>query len=276
MVTVTAPASTANLGPGFDCLGAAVTRALTVTASSDGGGPQAQGLVVKGAALVLGEAPNLTYEITGGFPSGRGLGFSAAEVAAGLLIGCALAGKELGPAKLLDLGTPLEGHPDNLAATLYGGVTLAEPNGSVLRFEPAASVRPLIFVPHEQLPTKKARGVLPDDVPRADAVSNIARSSGLIALLSGAVDPTRERLLECTDDRLHQPYRMDLMPRTAELIRDLRASGIAAAVSGAGPSVVCLVLRGEEDAVSDVGRGREGWELLDVDWDLEGARIIKR
>ena len=269
---VTAPASTANLGPGFDCIGAALTCSLVVTVRD--GDPDPGALVYRAAERVLGQVPRCTLDIESSIPIARGLGSSAAVTAGGLLAGCALAGREPDLEELLALGTPLEGHPDNLAAALYGGVTLAV-GATVARFEPAASVRPLILVPREQLATNEARRVLPDQVPREDAVWNLGRSSVLVAVLSGVVDATHRLLLEATDDRIHQPYRMGLMPNTGAMIRELRERGIAAALSGAGPSVVCLVMRGEEDRVTGLSAELDGWELLDLDWDRKGARIIE-
>jgi homoserine kinase len=268
LVTVRAPASTSNLGPGFDCLGAALTIWIEVEL---GGGSPLPDLIARAVAAVAG-GDAVEGSVNSDIPRGRGLGSSGACVAAGLLAGCAIAGKGPDPDELLALGTPLEGHPDNLAAALYGGLTIVGPDGRVLRIDPAASVRPLILLPREELPTKQARRVLPETVPLADAVSNIAGASTLVAVLSGAVEATKEVLLRATGDLIHQPYRRDLAPRTAELVAALRSEGIAAAVSGAGPSVVCLVLRGEEGEVR--AHAGTGWELLEPDWDLEGARIL--
>lgn len=280
MVTIRAPASTANLGPGFDCLGAALSCALTVEMRElepwpEGARKDPALLVSKAAGTVLGEPPNVAFDVTGTFPGGKGLGFSAAEIACGLLIGCVIGERRPDRAELLRLGTPLEGHPDNLAASLYGGLTLVLPDGDVLRFAPSASVRPFILLPHEQLPTSEARAVLPDEVPRRDAVANIARAAGLLAVLTGAISPTRERLLTCTDDSIHQAYRAPLMPRTAEALSALREAGIPAAVSGAGPSIVCLVVGGEEDSTREAAGNLEGWELLELDWDTVGAKILE-
>jgi homoserine kinase len=136
-------------------------------------------------------------------------------------------------------------------------------------------VRPLILLPREQFPTSEARRALPDQIPREDGVWNLGRASVLVAVLSGAVEATPRLLLEGTDDKIHQPYRVDLMPKTASVITGLRERGIAAALSGAGPSVVCLVMRGEEDRVTGLSAELDGWELLDLDWDREGARIIE-
>lgn len=265
---VTAPASTANLGPGFDCLGAAVSLALEVTDGASGSGAE---LIERAVRLVAPDA-DVSIEVSRGLPQGRGLGSSAACIAAGLVLGCGLTGKRADPAELLRLGLPLEGHPDNLAPALYGGICLALPDGDVMRFEPAASVRPVILLPREQLSTAKARKALPEQVPHADAVANIGRSSGLLAMLTGAIAATPERLLECTEDLLHQPYRAPLMKGSDDAIKRLREAGVAAALSGAGPSVVCLVLRGEEQDVRD---NAGDMDVLELDWDLEGARITE-
>jgi homoserine kinase len=230
--------------------------------------------VRRAVAAVSSEQSDVHGVIDSQIPTARGLGSSAACVAAGLLIGAATSGRDMDRAELLRLGTPIEGHPDNLAPALLGGITLCLPNGSAIRYEPAGGVRPLILVPGESLSTKEARKVLPDEIPRADAIANAARTAGLVSMLTGAAESTPERLLECTEDRIHQPYRAPLMQRTASAIQTLRGRGIAAAVSGAGPSVVCLVLRGSEATVRDVASGLDGWRLLDVDWDLEGARIV--
>jgi homoserine kinase len=270
LVTVRAPASTSNIGPGFDCLGAAVSIGLEVRFTA-GSAARSPGLVERAAELVLGRPLEGAVEISSDIPSARGLGSSAACVAAGLLIGCTLAGREPDAGELLALGTPLEGHPDNLAAALYGGITLVLPGGVVQRLEPSASVRPLIVVPHERLATAEARAVLPETVPLRDAVANTARTAGLVTLLTGVVEPTRERLLACTEDLLHQPYRAPLMPKTADALRRLREAGVPAAVSGAGPSIVCLVGDGEQDSTREAVGILEGWQLLDLDWETRGA-----
>lgn len=122
---------------------------------------------------------------------------------------------------------------------------------------------------------RAARRVLPDMVSRADAIANVARSAGLVSILSGAVEATPAALLECTEDLLHQPYRAPLMQRTADAIARLRSEGVAAAVSGAGPSIVCLVIGGAEDGARTVFEAMEGWEPLDVDWNSEGAQILE-
>lgn len=268
-IRVSAPATTANIGPGFDCLGAALALRLEVTATP--GPPAAEpDLVARAAASITGRNPEVRIEQDARFPVGRGLGSSAAAIAAGLLIGCALAGREPDPESLLDAGLALEGHPDNLAPCLLGGIVLAARSAAglqVMRFEPPETVRPVVLVPDAEMSTQAARGVLPAQVPMADAVASAARTAGLLAVLTGAAEATPGRLLALTEDVLHQPHRAPLMPATAEALGELRARGVAAAVSGAGPSLVCLVPAGEPAPA--VG----GWDAIDVGWDDQGARM---
>jgi homoserine kinase len=272
-VRVRAPATTANLGPGFDCLGAALSISLDIDTEAPDELPRIVRRAIREGARA--ETADAKGAIVSDIPRARGLGSSAACVAAGLLLGAAQAGREVDRAELLRVGTPIEGHPDNLAAALFGGITLALPNRSVMRYEPSGGVRPMILVPGSTLATKEARKALPDHVARDDAIANVARAGGLLTMLTGAATPARETLLECTEDRIHQPYRAELMPETFEVIGTLRERGIAAAVSGAGPSVVCLVLRGAEQEVREAAASMDGWTLLECDWDLEGARIME-
>lgn len=290
-IKVTAPASTANLGPGFDCLGAALSIGIEVEATvaeSDGSfsfegrdpdpGPQGEELVLRAVGAVVGDPPRLDLRVRSEIPMGAGLGSSAAAVAAGLLVGCALDDRTPDPDQLLQLGAPIEGHPDNLAAALHGGLTLVVPVAGgvdVLAFPPTASVRPFILLPRERLATSEARRALPQEVPIPDAVSNSARTAGLVALLSGAVSPGSDRLWTYTQDALHQPYRAELMPATASAMARLRSEGIPAALSGAGPSIVCLVLRDDEEGTKTLVKEMDGWELLELDWDADGARIVE-
>ncbi len=284
------PATTSNLGPGFDCVGAALSVGLELeiidgpaswTYEHAGLGPVHEppdaSLVLSAAARVIGEHPDVALAMRSAIPMGCGLGSSGSAIAAGLLLGCVLASKEPDPDELLVLGTPLEGHADNLAPALFGGVTLVLPEYDgfdVLRFEPDPAVRPVVLLPKVQLATSEARRVLPDQVARVDAVKNIARAAGLVALLSGTTPPTMSLLHECTEDLLHQPYRAPLMADTAAAVERLRAAGVPAAVSGAGPSIICLLIRGEEHPARDAFHGLSGWTVLDLEWDLQGARIV--
>lgn len=287
-IKITAPASAANLGPGFDVLGAALSASLELTATEgdtnwdvtvpDGQPPSAD-LLVRAAEAVAGEVSGVGGVIRSEIPLQAGLGSSAAAIAAGLLLGCVLADKEPELGELLQLGAQIEGHPDNLAATLYGGLTLVVPVAGgldVLPFVPTSSVRPLILLPRERLSTSEARRVLPSDVSLSDAIANGSRATGLVALLSGVVSPSSDRLWTYTQDLLHQPYRAPLMPKTAEALEQLRSAGVPAALSGAGPAIVCLVVRGEEEGTKKVATDLEGWELMELDWATEGARILER
>lgn len=283
-VTVIAPATTANLGPGFDCLGAAVSvyLHLVVDAESPGRwsytGPEIDeaapppDLILAALRAGAGEAVEVGLEVQTDIPLGRGLGSSAAAIAAGLVAGRALAGRRSDPAELLELGLPLEGHPDNLAAALYGGLTLVV-GAETMRFPVSGAVRPAFLVPREALSTAQARRALPAQVPMADAVANTARTAALVALLNGTLEATPERLLACTEDLLHQPHRVPLMLATGELLDRLRTSGVAGFVSGAGPAVGCLLVDETSHAFDDIAGDLERWRVLRPGWDLRGARI---
>jgi homoserine kinase len=285
-VTVRVPATSANLGPGFDCLGLALDLhdevrvragdpadgdAVTVDVSGEGAGTvptDASHLVVRAVhrALDAMGAPHspLALHCANAVPHGRGLGSSAAAVVAGLLAGRALVDDgtaRLDDRALLALASAMEGHPDNAAAALLGGLTLAWADGAAVRavrLEPRADVRATVLVPAVQLATETARGLLPAAVPHADAALTAGRAALLVAALT---DPSlagdRDVLLAATEDRLHQEQRAPAMPATAALVRDLRAAGRAAVVSGAGPTVLVL----------DTGQGDpvpapEGWRVL--------------
>lgn len=286
-IKVVAPASTANLGPGFDCLAASVSLELELTATQGDGSweievsgsePPTPDLVLRAAEAVAGDLPELHGTIRSEIPLEAGLGSSAAAIAAGLLLGCAISDRPPDAGELLQLGTQIEGHPDNLAASLYGGLVLVVPvagGTDVLPFVPTSSVRPFILLPRERLATAEARRVLPKQVPLSDAIANGSRATGLVALLSGVVSPSSDRLWTYTQDLLHQPYRSPLMPHTAEALEKLRGEGVPAALSGAGPAIVCLVVRGEEEGTHKAIAQLEGWELLELDWNTDGARILE-
>jgi homoserine kinase len=296
-VTVRVPATSANLGPGFDCLGlaldlhdevvvnagdATVGEAVEVTVTGEGAGAvPADGshLVARAVHRALDELgerhPPLALSCTNRIPHGRGLGSSAAAVVAGLLAGRALVTDgtdRLDDEALLGLADAMEGHPDNAAAALLGGLTLAwSEDGAVraVRLDPRPDVYATVLVPEVQLSTETARGLLPATVPHADAARTAGRAALLVAALA-AVPAVSGVLLAATEDRLHQSQRGPAMPATAELVARLRAQGRAAVVSGAGPSVLVL---DEGEAVPL--EGAPGWRVLPLAVAARGATVSR-
>jgi homoserine kinase len=303
-VTVRVPATSANLGPGFDSLGLAlaVHDVVTVEAfapvpgrppvavevSGEGAGAvpdDEQHLVV--ASVLAGLAhcgarrPGLRVRCVNAVPHGRGLGSSAAAVVAGLVAARGLL-SEPGPLdddELLALATAAEGHPDNAAAALLGGMTVAwcESGGPrAVRLEVDPRVVPVVCLPKVRLATAKARGMLPASVPHRDA----AFTAGRAALLVEALGRRPDLLLAATEDRLHQAQRAAAMPATAELVAALRADGAAAVVSGAGPAVLVFTASRSDAAavernVTQLTRHRGErlgeWQVLTPDVDGDGA-----
>lgn len=290
-VVVTVPATSANLGPGFDALGLALslrdevrvrvedTSSPAVTVHVDGAGTDtvprdASHLVVRAMLATydsLGvDRPHLTMWCTNRIPHGRGLGSSAAAAVAGIVAARALSGAELDEDALLALAARIEGHPDNAAAALLGGLTIAWTEGAAahaVRLDPAPQVRAVVFVPAAVLATEAARGMLPAVVPHGDA----AHSAGRAALLVAAMTSRPDLLLAATEDRLHQAYRADAMPQSAELVSRLRGAGVAAVVSGAGPSVLALTTAAGP-GIGAVG-APAGWVVLDLEVESQGARV---
>jgi homoserine kinase len=246
-IVVRAPATSANLGPGFDCLG--LTLNLWNEVSAHAGAPQdqrEQTLIHRAAQTVFDRIgapyPGFELECTNRIPFARGLGSSAAAIACGLLIANHCLGSPLDEGALLDLATALEGHPDNAVPCLLGGVRVATvaDNGRVVQAHVpvAMSLHAVVFVPEHNVPTAHARGLLPSTISRADALFNVARSSLLVAALASGQP---ELLAEATRDRLHQPYRLALFPAGATLLATaIEAGALGAFTSGAGPSVLAL------------------------------------
>ncbi len=293
-VTVSVPATSANLGPGFDALGLAlelrdVVRArretdgaVTVHVSGEGEStvPRDENHLVVRAVHAAWDAigeprSGLTLWCTNVVPHGRGLGSSAAAAVAGVLAARALAGAPDDPAAALVVATALEGHPDNAAAALLGGLTIAWADDPLstpraVRIEPSPELGATVLLPDIELSTETARGLLPAAVPHVDA----AYTAGRAALLVEAVSRRPDLLLEATEDRLHQPYRAPAMPATAELVALLRARGWAAVVSGAGPTVLVLSARDRRpDAESLRGLAGPGWRVLDLALAPVGAAV---
>lgn len=292
---VRVPATSANLGPGFDAFGLALALYDDVVAQvSDDAGVRVdvhgegaeevprdhRHLVAKSmlrAFDVMGGRPRgLDLVCANRIPHGRGLGSSAAAIVSGLLLARALVvgGEERLPdPALLELAVSLEGHPDNVAACIHGGVVVAwtrstgTPSTGVLEVVPSASLVPVVCVPSTAVATRKARALLPETVPHGDAAFNAARA----ALLVTALTTRPDLLLEATDDRLHQPYRRPAYPRTSDLVTKLRDAGIPAVVSGAGPTVLALADASSASAVAGLAGARFVTSVLEVD--LRGCRL---
>lgn len=259
-VSVRVPATTANLGPGFDTLGLALGfyDELEVTVREKPGATVeiigvGQGsvptdetnLIVTSMAFAfdkLGQKmPGVDLVAHNNIPHGRGMGSSGAAIVGGIMAAKGLlAGVvEVTPEQLLEFASEIEGHPDNVAPALFGGLTIAwtTPTGPrSKKLMVHRGVSPLVLVPEFTMSTELARSLQPASVPHEDAIFNVSRS----ALLIAALTQSPELLLEATEDKLHQNYRAEAMPETSMLIRELRAAGFAAVVSGAGPSILVL------------------------------------
>jgi len=291
-VRVRVPATSANLGPGFDACGLAlglyddvVVRVAESGLHVDIAGEGADTLARDERHLVV-RSMRAAFEVLGGqprglevvcanrIPHGRGLGSSSAAICAGITAARAvtIGGPErLDDAALLALANELEGHPDNVAACLLGGFTIAwteDDRARAVRLDPSSALVPVVFVPGTPLLTETARGLLPRTVPHADAAANAGRA----ALLVEAVTRSPELLLAATEDRLHQDYRAPAMPESAALVGALRAEGIAAVISGAGPTVLAMVT--DEAADKVVGFAGEGWAAHRLELDRDGASVL--
>lgn len=309
-VRVVVAGSSANLGPGFDALGLALglRDEVLVEAVPGATGPHAGGAPADGpgaevevtgegagsirggegnllvrsvraalhaAGVASADQPRLRVTSRNGVPHGRGVGSSAAAVVAGAAAGSALLEQPLAPEHLLDLVCGVEGHPDNAAASLLGGLTLGWREGAhgawrAVRVEPHADVVPLLCVPDEELSTARARAMLPLHVAHGDA----AHTAGRAALLVEAVTRSPHLLLAATEDRLHQEQRAAAMPASWSLLTDLRGAGHAAVVSGAGPSVLVLCPTGADAArASALVGARPGWLALQPGIAREGVAV---
>jgi len=292
-VRVRVPATSANLGPGFDTLGLALTlhdelaarvvpSGLTVTVHGEGASGVARDeshLVVRAMRRTLhslGVQPTgLELVCHNAIPHARGLGSSAAAIVAGILLAQGLAGiAEPAPSETLVLAAEIEGHADNVAPCLLGGFTVAYSTVSgagALRRDVHPSVVPVALVPPTGSSTELARGLLPATVLHADAAFAASRAALLVAALTAAP----ELLFAATEDVLHQSYRAPAMPDSAALVSLLRAAGLPAVISGAGPSV--LVLARDEGEVEQAGASApDGWRVLRLGVDGDGAQLAAR
>lgn len=274
---VRVPASSANLGPGFDVLAAALALHLEVEVIETGTfavetdldiATDRRNLCVR-AFERLHPSEEFTFRISSEIPLSGGLGSSAAAIVAGLMAADHMFELD---ADVFRLACEIEGHPDNVAAALYGGVCVCAVD-TVTRIEPPTGLEGLLVVPHEAVRTAQARAALPEQVPIADAVHNVAHVALLtLGLARGDWDLVSRGL----DDRLHEPYRAHLYPRSAELVRDARALGaLGATISGAGPTVLVWSHYEQTATVAEQLRARtDGWaQVLRVPFETQGADV---
>ena len=268
-VTVRVPATSANLGPGFDCFGLALELCNEVIVDTDAEagvewiGEGADELPTDGADLIrqamrraLGDRPLPSFHMraTNRVPLARGLGSSSAAVVAGVAAALALVGDDASPQRVFALAAEIEGHPDNAAPACFGGFTIAMPDATARRLDPHPDIRPVAYVPRRlRLPTSEARAALPALVPRVDAVFNVAHAA--LAVQAFTRDPSL--LADALHDRLHEGARLDLVPEVRVVAESVRAVGIAVCVSGAGPSLLAFPL--DPQQVPDPG---EDWLVL--------------
>lgn len=290
-VTVSVPATSANLGPGFDSLGLALDLRDTLTAEVTGSGLEVE-VTGEGAADVPRDETHLVvramraaFDVMGVRPDGlrltcvnviphaRGLGSSSAAIVGGIALA-----RELvpgGPLLLddlaaVDLAARMEGHPDNVAPAWLGGFVICGREDDAFYAVPSPvdpRVAAVVFVPPYPLSTELARGLLPETVPHADAAANAGRTALLVAALGSAP----EHLLTATRDLLHQDYRRPAMTESLDLVDRLRAEGVAAVVSGAGPTVLAFCSTAGAEALT--GEAPDSWSAQLVGLDLDGVRI---
>jgi homoserine kinase len=275
---VRVPASSANLGPGFDVLAAALSLHLEVEVEETGSfaveteleiARDRRNLVVR-AFERLHRPDDFTFRISSQIPVSGGLGSSAAAIVAGLTAADHLFELD---ADVLALACEIEGHPDNVAAAVHGGFVICA-GGAVTRFEPPTGLEGLLVVPHEAVRTPEARAALPAEVSMEDAVHNVAHAA---LLTLGLARGDWELVGRGLDDRLHQPHRAHLYPRSAELVRDARGLGaLGATISGAGPTVLVWSHYEQTAAVAERLRERaDGWaDVLRVPFESQGADVV--
>lgn len=296
------PASTSNLGPGFDCFGLALKVYLTVRCAVAGKGAEACRVRTTGAKenrALPRNASNLIYRamafaarresielppvdmiVHNEIPLASGLGSSAAAIVAGIKLGGLLGGRKIDDQTIQNYATEFEGHPDNVTATLLGGfvASCVKNDGSVVtaRFDWPKHIRVVVVSPRSQLPTHVARAALPRSISRADAVHNLQRTAVFISALA---QQRYDLFWEAMRDRLHQPRRESLVPGLAEALALPQRPGLlGVALSGAGPSIVALVDANEKQIGSKIASCFRAHKIQStvrvLDVDNEGCRVI--
>lgn len=302
-VKVLVPASVANLGPGFDALGAAIRIHLEIEIEPRRDsmdimveGEGADTLPADDTNLVIRSMneffdhvgrrpPGFAVRIRNPIPLASGLGSSSAAIVGGLTAARAVTGRTVPQTEMVQLATKIEGHPDNVIPALLGGLVVCYRAGSdpsslgdlrYFRMDPSDRLVPILVVPRDGFSTVEARKALPSDVAFADAQFTASRAALLVAAMTAGAGS--EVLADAMSDRLHEPHRLRLMPETAAVHERLREAGLPVALAGAGPSLLVVVARPEvamrAEQIRRVCRERNaGWRVFVSEWEPEGARI---
>ncbi|HUG83470.1 MAG TPA: homoserine kinase [Euzebya sp.] len=292
-VGVAVPATSANLGPGYDVFGVALDVSLVAIAVPRedrrvlphglGGAELPTGddnlvwqAVLAWCAFAGTRMPDISIMVDSAIPLQRGMGSSSAAAVAGLLLGRALTGGQGSSTQLLGLAADLEGHPDNVAAAISGGLVACDDRGGFQRVTPTASLQPVVLVPTQRQSTSEARAALPTQVPLAIAAANAGRAAATFAGLAGVVSL---RTIDMTD-QLHEPARLALMPTSKALVEALRDGDIPCALSGAGPSVLAVIPAGDPltmrrltDVIVQALADPTAVEVVPTAWNLAGATV---
>ena len=297
-VKVRVPATIANLGPGFDALGIAIKLhleidieprrdSIEITVEGEGADELPQddtNLVVRSMNAFFDhigrQPPGYAVHVRNPIPLASGLGSSAAAVIGGLYAARAITGGIVHQAEILQLAMALEGHPDNVLPALVGGLVICYEGDRAndlrhLRIEPSERLVPIIAVPKDQLKTSEARTVLPSDVSFDDAQYTAARAALLVASITAGAGS--DVLADAMNDRLHEPARLELMPESAAVHKEMREAGLPVAVAGSGPSLLLIAPRPEAatrtEQVRRICRARNsGWRVFVSEWESEGAK----
>jgi homoserine kinase len=296
-VKVRVPATVANLGPGFDALGVAITMYLEIDIEPrrdsieimvEGEGAEQlpadeTNLVIRSMNVFFDHVgrrpPGYAVRVRNPIPLASGLGSSAAAVVGGLFAARAITGRPVTQIEMIQLATGIEGHPDNIMPALLGGLVVCYTGADAndvryLRIDPSERLVPIVAVPREGFPTSEARKALPTDVAFADAQYTASRAALLVAAMS--TGSGADVLAEAMSDRLHEPHRLKLMPETAAVHQEIRSAGLPVALAGAGPSLLIVIPRPEAatraEQVRRICRERNaGWRVFVTEWEPDGA-----
>lgn len=300
MVKIKVPATTANMGAGFDCLGMALNLYNEITAEESDRFLIEIKSEISGASSLLTK-DNLIYQVMARFfdeigkkmpeikltqndniPMTRGLGSSSACIVAGLFAANELTGKPMTRDDIAQMACQIEGHPDNVAPAVYGGMIVAVLEGEKqilhhVKITPSDELSFVAFIPDFQLSTAKARRILPTEYTRADVIFNISRASLFVASM---LSENWNNLPVSVNDRIHQPYRGTLIPGMAEIFGQTKAAGAKGVfMSGAGPTIIAIVPRAAEKEFAKKMRRNlkkldNAWETKILHADLQGARVV--